>query len=68
MAVRLGERSGKPNLVTIDMGGTSLDIGFVKDGETDVVLHTLIGQADSWSFAAMMAASRQAEAIFDARP
>lgn len=32
-AVRLGALSGIDNLVTIDMGGTSLDIGFVKSGE-----------------------------------
>lgn len=32
-AVYLGERMGRSNFVTMDMGGTSLDIGFVKDGE-----------------------------------
>jgi N-methylhydantoinase A len=32
-AVRLGALAGRPNLVTMDMGGTSLDIGFVKDGQ-----------------------------------
>jgi N-methylhydantoinase A len=32
-AVHIGKLAGTPNLVTIDMGGTSLDIGFVKGGE-----------------------------------
>ncbi len=30
-AVRIGKLTNNSNLVTIDMGGTSLDIGFVKD-------------------------------------
>jgi N-methylhydantoinase A len=35
-AVCIGKLAGASNLVTIDMGGTSLDIGFVKGGEISV--------------------------------
>lgn len=35
-AVRIGKLTNTPSLVTIDMGGTSLDIGFVKDGEINL--------------------------------
>lgn len=31
-AVHIGNLIGRKNIITIDMGGTSLDIGFVKDG------------------------------------
>lgn len=32
-AVHLGQAIAKPNIIGIDMGGTSLDIDFVKDGD-----------------------------------
>ena len=32
-ALGIGRLTGTPNLVTMDMGGTSLDIGFVKSGQ-----------------------------------
>jgi len=35
-AVHLGQIMARPSLISMDMGGTSLDIGFVKDGEINL--------------------------------
>jgi N-methylhydantoinase A len=42
-AVRLGERTGLRNLVTLDMGGTSTDVSIIRDGEA---AHTREGAID----------------------
>lgn len=42
-ALRVGEQIGRKNIITIDMGGTSLDIGFVKDGKINLSRRRWIG-------------------------
>ncbi|HEX2227875.1 MAG TPA: hydantoinase/oxoprolinase family protein [Candidatus Binatia bacterium] len=38
-----GERSGHRNLITMDMGGTSFDVSFVKDGEVSFTTEGSVG-------------------------
>ena len=42
-AMRLSERCEQPNLVTLDMGGTSTDVSVIRDGEAS---HTRQGNID----------------------
>ncbi|MGO1543292.1 MAG: hydantoinase/oxoprolinase family protein [Gulosibacter sp.] len=41
-AVTIGARSGLDQIVTMDMGGTSTDVAFVRDGEPDLASETVI--------------------------
>lgn len=43
-ALFIGEQIGKKNIITIDMGGTSLDIGFVKNGQINLSRRRWIGE------------------------
>lgn len=52
MAVgKLAELAGFPNVIGLDMGGTSCDIGLVKDGE---VLQTIKASVGKWDIAIPM--------------
>lgn len=42
-ALFVGEQVGRKNIITIDMGGTSLDIGFVKDGQINLSRRRWVG-------------------------
>ena len=42
-AGRVGKLAGFPNVITLDMGGTSADVALIKDGEKEIVSSTEIG-------------------------
>ena len=43
-ALRLGQQSGYPNIITADMGGTSYDVCLVHDGKPEVGVDKWIGR------------------------